>query len=410
LAKAEGGFDVEAVRADFPLLARCIGELPIAYLDSAASAQKPEAVLHAMDHFQRTSYANVHRGVHRLAAEATAAFDGARARIARFIGAQPDEVVFVRGTTEAINLVAWSFVAPHARAGDEVLVTAMEHHANIVPWQLVGARTGLAVVACPLTASAELDLDALAAQLARRPRLLAVTHVSNVLGVVNPIREIVDLAHAHGVPVLIDGAQAIHHLPVDVVALGCDFYAFSSHKAYGPSGTGVLWGRRELLAAMPPWQGGGDMIRRVSFAGTTFAAPPERFEAGTPDIVGAIGFAAALDYLAGLDRAAVARHEADLLAYAEGRLAAVPGLRILGAPGERIGVLSFDVAGVHPHDLATVLDRAGIAVRAGHHCAQPLHDALGLAASTRASFALYNTRAEVDRLVAAVGAAQALFA
>ncbi|HVS03087.1 MAG TPA: SufS family cysteine desulfurase [Thermoanaerobaculia bacterium] len=410
-ATAALAYDVEQVRRDFPILAMQARGRALAYLDNAASAQKPEVVLAAMEGFYRTANANVHRGVHLLAERATAAYESARMRVARFLGAaEPAEVVFLRGTTEAINLVARSFARPRLEPGDEVLVTEMEHHSNIVPWQLVCAEAGARVVPVPVDDAGSLDLDAYDRLLGPRTRVVAVTHVSNALGTVNPVAEIARRAHRAGAAVVVDGAQAAPHLAVDVQALGCDFYAFSGHKAYGPMGIGALWGRGELLAAMPPFQGGGEMIRRVRFAGSEFAAPPARFEAGTPNVAGAVGLAAALDYLDALGVERIAAHERDLLGYASERLAAVPGIRLVGTAPDKAPVLSFVLDGTHAHDVGTVLDSDGVAVRAGHHCAQPLMERYGLVATTRASFALYNTRAEADALVAGVDKARRLFA
>jgi len=406
------GFDAARARADFPIFARHEAETgkPLVYLDSAASAQKPRAVIDAVTDLYEGSYANVHRGLYALAARADAAFEGARDAVRRFLGAgRRDEVVFTRGTTDAINLVARSYLRPLLSAGDEVLVTELEHHSNIVPWQLVCAEAGARVRAAPIDDRGEIDLEALAGMLSERTRLVAVAHVSNVLGTVVPVAEIARLAHERGAAVLVDGAQAAPHLPLDIGALGCDFYCFSGHKLYGPTGIGVLWGRHELLAAMPPFLGGGDMIRRVSFAGTTFADPPARFEAGTPHIAGAAGLAAAIAYVGSHDPEALAAHERDLLAYALERLAEVPGLTVVGAPSERVGAISFTLDGVHPHDVAQALAAEGVAVRAGHHCAQPLMERLGVAATTRASFALYNTRADADALAAALRRVRELF-
>ncbi len=400
-APAGAGLDLDRLRADFPALSLTLRGRPLVYLDNAATTHKPRAVLEAVERLYATGYGNVHRGVHTLSQRATEAFERARDTVRRRLNAaRADEVVLVRGTTEAVNLVAASFVRPRLEPGDEVLVTGLEHHSNIVPWQLTCAERGARLVAAQVTDAGEVDLDAFAARLGPRTRMAAFAHVSNALGTVNPVAEMVALAHCRGVPVLVDGAQAVPHLAVDVQALGCDFYAFSGHKVYGPSGIGALWGRRELLAAMPPYQGGGDMIRSVGFASSTYADPPHRFEAGTPNIEGAIGLAAALDYLDGLDRAAVAAHERALLERAVSALAAVPGVRLVGAPRERVGVVSFVVDGAHPHDVGTILDRQGVAVRAGHHCAQPLMERLGLVATVRASFGLYNTESEVDALVA----------
>jgi cysteine desulfurase/selenocysteine lyase len=367
-------------------------------------------VIDALTDLYTGSYANVHRGLYALAARADAAYEGARDAVRRFLGAaRREEVVFTRGTTEAVNLVARSWLRPRLAEGDEVLVTELEHHSNIVPWQLVCAEAGARVRAAPIDGRGEVDLEALERMLTERTRLVAVTHVSNVLGTVVPVAEVARLAHAHGAALLVDGAQAAPHFPLAMGALGCDFYCFSSHKLYGPTGIGVLWGRHELLAAMPPFQGGGDMIRRVSFAGTEFADPPARFEAGTPHIAGAAGLAAAIAYLGSHDAAALAAHERDLVAYALERLAEVPGLTLAGAPRERVGAISFMIDGVHPHDVAQVLAGEGVAVRAGHHCAQPLMERLGVPATTRASFGLYNTRADADALVAGLRRVRALF-
>jgi cysteine desulfurase / selenocysteine lyase len=400
---AAAAFDAERRRADFPLLSQRVGGRRLVYLDSAASAQKPQAVIDAVAGCYRSAYANIHRGLYELAQRVDAAYEGAREKVRVLLNAaHRHEIVFTRGTTEAINLVANSFARPRLTAGDEVLITALEHHSNIVPWQLACEATGARLRVAPIDDAGDVILEEYAALLGPRTRLAALGHVSNALGTVNPLAEMIALARERGVPVLVDGAQAVPHGPVDVQALGCDFYAFSSHKAFGPSGVGVLYGRRQRLAAMPPWQGGGDMIRSVRFEGTTYADPPARFEAGTPNIEGAVGLGAAIDYLTALDAVALAAHEADLLAYAVARLAEVPGVRVLGAPRRRSAVVSFVHAAAHPHDVATVLAEAGVAVRAGHHCAQPLMARLGVAATTRASFALYNTRADVDALAAAL--------
>jgi cysteine desulfurase/selenocysteine lyase len=411
-ARAMPAFDPEKARADFPIFGRHEAETrrPLIYLDSASSAQKPQAVIDAVAGLYAGGYANIHRGLYELAARADAAFEGARETVRRFLGApRHDEVVFTRGTTDAINLVARSHLRPRLSAGDEVVVTELEHHSNIVPWQIVCEEAGARVRAAPIDGRGDVDLDAFAGMLGEHTRMVAVAHVSNVLGTVVPVAAIARLAHERGAAVLVDGAQAAPHLPLDVGALGCDFYCFSSHKLYGPTGIGVLWGRHELLAAMPPAQGGGDMIRRVSFAGTTFADPPARFAAGTPHIAGAAGLAAAIDYLGSHDPAARAAHEEKLLAHALERLSEVPGLTVVGAPRERVGAISFTLEGVHPHDVAQSLAAEGIAVRAGHHCAQPLMERLGVPATTRASFGLYNTRADADALAAALGRVRELF-
>ncbi|MEO8479868.1 MAG: SufS family cysteine desulfurase [Gemmatimonadota bacterium] len=388
-------FDVAALRAEFPMLGTLSRGKPIAYLDSAATAQKPRAVLDRMQEFYETSNANIHRGVYQASEQATMAYDGVRETVAEFLGGvAAEEVIFVRGTTEAINLVAQSFLRPTLRPNDWVLVTAMEHHANIVPWQLVGART----VPIPMLDSGVLDLAAAAELLAQGPRVLAVAHVSNALGTINPIAELASLAREHQVPVLVDGAQAAPHLTLDIPALGVDFYCFSGHKVYGPTGVGVLWARAEHLERMPPWQGGGDMIDRVTFEGTTFAAAPQKFEAGTPDIAGVIGLGAAIDWLVSQDRAAMSAHEQELLRLGRELLQTVPGVRVVSAPDDNVGVLTFTMDGAHPHDIASLLDQDGICVRAGHHCTQPLHARLGIWASVRASLGPYSTEDEVRRL------------
>jgi cysteine desulfurase/selenocysteine lyase len=404
-------FDPARARADFPILGREARGKPLVYLDNAATTQKPRAVLDAMTRYYEESNANVHRGVHLLSERATKAFEDARLAVARFVNApDPREVIFVRGTTEAVNLVAQTFGRRRVGPGDEVLVTGMEHHSNIVPWQMLCEAQGARLAVVPVTDAGDLDLDALDRLLGPRTRLLAVTQVSNALGTVNPIREIVSRAQARGVPVLVDGAQGMPHLGFDVVASGADFYAFSAHKLYGPTGIGVLWGRRALLEEMPPWQGGGDMILSVSFEKTVYNALPYKFEAGTPAIAEAVGLAAAVDYLETLGLPAVAAHERALLAYAVERLREIPDLRLVGTPAERAGVVSFLVGDIHPHDLATVLDRHGVAVRAGHHCAQPLMHRFGVAATARASVGLYNVREDVDTLVRAIHAAREVFA
>ncbi len=395
---------VARIRDDFPILLRRVNGRPLVYLDNAATTQKPKVVIEALDRFYRETNSNVHRGVHTLSQEATVAYEAARKTVARFLNASSErEIVFTRGTTEAINLVANSFGGMVVGEGDEVLITEMEHHSNIVPWQLLAERVGAVLRVAPIDDRGELILDALAELVTDRTRLVAVGHASNALGTVNPIAEIVAIAHARGVPVLVDGAQGIHHRRVDVQALGCDFYAFSGHKAYGPTGIGALWARREHLETMPPWQGGGDMILSVSFSGNVYNDVPQKFEAGTPNIAGAIGMAAALDYIEtiGLDR--IRAHEDELLARATERVLELPDVRIIGTAREKAGILSFVADGAHPHDLGTILDAAGVAVRAGHHCAQPVMERFAVPATTRASFAVYNTREEVDRFADALG-------
>ena len=402
--------DSVALRADFPALQQEIHGKPLVYLDNAATTHKPRAVLDALDQFHRRDNSNVHRGVHTLSQRATDSYEGARARIAQFLSVETDEIVFVRGATEGINLVANAFLRPRLQPGDEVLITAMEHHANIVPWQLACEATGAKLRVAPMSQAGELLLDELEALLTPRTKLLALTHISNALGTVNPVAQIAEMAHAHGVPVLVDGAQAVQHLPVDVAKLGVDFYALSGHKLYGPTGIGVLWGRSAHLEEMAPWQGGGDMIRSVTFEKTEFAPPPLRFEAGTPHIAGAIGLGAAVEYLTEIGLKAIATHERELLAAATNAVAAIDGVRLIGTAAKKASVLSFVVEGVHPHDIGTVLDRNGVAVRTGHHCAQPVMAFYGVPATVRASFGLYNYHAEIEPLCTALREAQELFA
>jgi len=403
-------YDIERIREDFPILRQSIHGKPLVYLDNAASTQKPRTVIGTLSRFYATEYANIHRGVHLLSELATAAFESSRQTIATFLGAaDPREIVFVRGTTEGINLVAHSYGRRHVGPGDEVLLTAMEHHSNIVPWQILCEEKDARIRVVPMSDAGELDLDAYEKFLGPRTRIVAVTHISNALGTKNPIRLMVEMAHARGVPVLVDGAQAVAHAPVDVQELGCDFYAFSGHKVYGPSGVGGLYGKLAHLEAMPPYQGGGEMIRTVSFDGATYADPPHRFEAGTPAIAGAVGLGAAIEYISHLGREAIALHEQELMEYAATRLGAMQGVRIIGTAREKAAVISFVIDGVHAHDVGTVLDHEGIAVRAGHHCAQPVMDRFGVPATARASFALYNTREEVDALVRGIQRVQELF-
>jgi cysteine desulfurase/selenocysteine lyase len=376
---------------------------PLVYLDNAATTQKPQVVLDRVSQFYVEENANVHRALHWLSEQATDAFEDARATIARFVNARrAEEIVFVRGTTEAINLVAQTYGRSRVGRGDEIVISTMEHHSNIVPWQILCEQQGARLRVIPITDAGELDLDACATLLTDRTRIVSVTHVSNVLGTVSPVTEIVRLAHERDIPVLVDGAQAVAHDAVDVQALGCDFYAFSGHKVFGPTGIGVLYGASALLESMPPYQSGGDMIRSVSFERTRYDDPPRRFEAGTPDIAGAVGLATAIDYLTGIGFARIACVEHELLEYATSALSQLPGVRLIGAPAARAGVLSFVLDGVHPHDVGTILDREGVAIRAGHHCCEPLMDRLGLPATARASIALYNTREDIDALVAAL--------
>jgi cysteine desulfurase/selenocysteine lyase len=402
-----GGPDRLDCRRDFPILSQAFQGHPLVYLDNAASTQKPRAVIDALVRYYELDNANVHRGVHALGDRSTAEYERARAVVRRFLHARESrEVIFVRGATDAINLVAQTFGRQRVGPGDEVVVTWMEHHANIVPWQMLCRERGAALRVVPITGAGDLCLDALEGLLTPRTRLVALTHVSNVLGTVNPIKDVVGLAHRRGIPVLVDGAQAVAHLEVDVRDLDCDFYAFSGHKVYGPMGVGVLYGKAELLEEMPPWQGGGDMVERVSFEETTYSAAPARFEAGTPNVAGTVGLAAALNYLSQRNREAVRAHEARLLAEAEARLREIPRVRIVGAPTRRAGVISFvvDDPPISSLDVGIRLNLEGIAVRTGHHCCQPLHERLGVAGTVRASFALYNTLEEVERLARAVGA------
>ncbi len=404
------GFDVERVRQNFPILNEKVHGKPLVYLDSAATSQKPQAVIDAMSRFFLKHNANVHRGVHYLAERATEEYEGARVKAQRFLNARdPSEIIFVRGTTEAINLVAQTYGKTRVREGDEVLVTAMEHHSNIVPWQILCEQTGARLRVAPMNDVGEILLDELGELMAPKTRLVAITHVSNVLGTINPIRRVVEMAHAQGARVLVDGAQAAPHLKLDVQALGCDFYAFSGHKMYGPTGIGVLYGRSDLLEEMPPYQGGGDMILSVAFEKTIYNKIPYKFEAGTPNLVGAVGLAAAIDFLAGLGHEALAAHEQDVVAYGSRALADVPGLRLIGTARTKASVLSFVLHDVHPHDVGTILDREGIAVRTGHHCAQPLMQRLGVAATARASLACYSTRQDIDALVAGLGKVREVF-
>jgi len=407
---AAAGLDPARVRAEFPILRRSERGKPLVYLDSAATSQKPRAVIDAVTRFYEESYASVHRGVYELSARATALYEGARESVRAFLGArEAREIVFVRNATEAINLVAWSFGRQHVGPGDEVLLTAMEHHANIVPWQMLCEERGARLRVAPVSDSGEIDLAAFEALLSKRTRMAAFAHVSNVLGTINPVRELTALAHAHAVPVLVDGAQAAPRLPLDVREIGCDFYTVSGHKLYGPSGIGALYARAELLEQMPPWQGGGSMIESVSFDKTTFAGIPTRFEAGSPNAEGAVGLAAALDWLGALGMQSVARHEAELLDYGTTLLDAIPEVRIFGRAAAKTGVLSFTLDGVHAHDVGTVLDGEGVAIRAGHHCAQPLMERYGVAAMARASLGVYSTRDDLERLAAALRKAVEIF-
>ncbi len=399
-ARSAPAFDPARVRADFPILDQKVHGKPLVFLDSAASAQKPRQVIDAMSRFYATDYANIHRGVYELSERATEAFEAAREKARSFLNAaEAREIVFVRGTTEAINLVAQTYGRRNVGPGDEVLITHMEHHSNLVPWQLLCEEKQAVLKVVPIDDRGALMMDEFVKRLSPRTRIVAVTHVSNALGTVNPVGEIVRLAHARGVPVLVDGAQAVPHRRVDVRDLDCDFYAFSGHKVFGPSGIGVLYGKAALLEAMPAYQGGGEMILSVSFEKITYKEIPHKFEAGTPDITGAVGLGAALDYVSALDLDEVAAYEAELLANATEQISRIPGVRLIGTAEKKASVVSFVVEGVHPHDVGTILDQEGIAVRTGHHCAQPVMDRFGVPATVRASLALYNTKADVDALV-----------
>ena len=403
------GYDVEKIRADFPILSRLVHERkgkpgrPLVYLDSAASAQKPRQVIQAMTRFMEEDYSNIHRGVHFLSQTATDQFEAGRRKVARFLNAPTERsIIFTRSATEAINLVAASYGRAFLNEGDEIILSEMEHHANIVPWQLLQAERGIVIRVIPVDDDGVLDLDAYAGLLSDRTRLVAVTHCSNVLGTVTPVKQITRLAHERGVPVLVDGSQGVVHGPVDVQDLDADFYVFTGHKLYAPSGIGVLYGKYDILKRMPPYQGGGDMIEAVSFSGTTFKPPPARFEAGTPPITEVIGLAAAIDYVEAIGREAIAAHEHDLLTYATQKLASIDGLRIIGTAPGKGPIISFTLADVHPHDVGTIVDQYGVAVRVGRHCAEPLMDRFGVGATARASFAMYNTRAEADALADAI--------
>ena len=404
--------DVERVRSEFPILATRVHGHPLAYLDSAASSQRPRAVIEAVDHYETTTHANVHRGVHWLSQRATDAFEAARAKVQRFLNAgNSREIIFTRGTTEAINLVAQSWGRANVTAGDELLITTLEHHSNIVPWQMLRDSSGATLRVAPIDRRGELDVDQFISLLGPRTRVVAITHVSNALGSVLPVRELTALVRTHAphAIVLVDGAQAVAHMPVDVRSLDCDFYAFSGHKLYAPTGIGVLFGREKLLAAMPPWQGGGEMILTVSFERSTWAELPAKFEAGTPNISGAVGLGAAIDWLMDLGFEALHQHEQRLLGYASSALQAVPGLTIIGNAAKKSGVISFVLAGIHAHDLGTILDGDGVAIRTGHHCAMPLMSFLGLAATARASLGCYSNRADIDALMAALSHAREVF-
>ncbi|MEE9269725.1 MAG: cysteine desulfurase [Candidatus Krumholzibacteria bacterium] len=406
----EGALDVQRIRKDFPALRQKIYGKPLVYLDNAATTQKPQAVIDALDHYYSTDNSNVHRGVHALSVRATEAFENTREQVRRFINAaDTKEIIFLRGTTEGINLVAQSYGRPELKAGDEVLVSEMEHHSNIVPWQLLCEETGAKLTVIPFHDNGELDLEEYGRLLGPRTRMVAVVHVSNSLGTINPVRKIIEMAHAKNIPVLLDGAQAAPHLEVDVQDLNCDFFVFSSHKMYGPMGVGVVYAKRELLEAMPPYQGGGDMISSVTFEKTVFKPLPHKFEAGTPNVAGVVGLGAAIDYLQDIGYPAIIAHNRDLVDYATEALSEIKGLRIIGTAREKAGVVSFVLDGIHPHDVGTVLDREGVAIRTGHHCTQPIMQHYNVPATSRASFGIYNTRQEVDVLVASIHKAKEVF-
>jgi cysteine desulfurase/selenocysteine lyase len=402
--------DVKRLREDFPILRQTVHGKPLVYLDNAATTQKPQSVLDAIVHLYSSDYSNIHRGVHQLSERSTRQYEEGRVKVQRFLkAANAHEIIFVRGATEGINLVAQTYGRAHVGAGDEILISAMEHHSNIVPWQILCEEKGAILRVAPINDDGEILLDDFERLVGPRTRLAAVTQVSNALGTINPVRRIVEIAHRRGIPVLIDGAQGAPHMPVNVRELDCDFYVFSGHKLYGPTGIGVLYGKASLLEEMPPYQGGGDMIRSVTFEKTTYNSLPYKFEAGTPDIAGVIGLSAAIDYLRRIGIENIARHEAKLLCYATEKLSEVPGLRLIGTAMQKAAVLSFVLDGVHPHDVGTILDRQGIAVRTGHHCAQPVMERFGIPATARASLALYNTREEIDALAAGIAKVKEIF-
>jgi cysteine desulfurase/selenocysteine lyase len=406
-----GDFEVERIREDFPILSQRVNGKPLIYLDNAATAQKPQVVIDAVSRFYAFQNANIHRGVHRLSEQATAAYDAVREKTARFLNARsPSEVIFTRGTTDGINLVAQSYGRSFLRAGDEILITGMEHHSNIVPWQLVAEQTGAVLRAVPITDSGGLDLSSFGRLLGERTRLVSIVHLSNALGTINPVKEMIAAAHERGVPVLVDGAQSAPHLGVDVQDLDCDFFAFSGHKLYGPTGVGILYGKASLLDRMPPHQGGGDMIATVTLERSTWAPVPAKFEAGTPMIAEVIGLGAALDYVSGIGQQRIAEWEHQLLSTATERLRGIPGLRFIGTARAKASVLGFVMEGVHPHDVGTILDDEGIAIRAGHHCAQPVMQHFGIPGTARISFAFYNTMSEIDSVAAALGRVRKMLA
>ncbi len=397
--RAAAAPDIEAIRADFPILQQQVYGKPLVYLDNAATSQKPAKVIETLDSYYREYNANIHRGIHFLSERATSAYEGAREKVRQFMNAASTrEIIFVRGTTEGINLVAQSYGRSRLQAGDEIIISEMEHHSNIVPWQILCKQTGAVLKVIPINDAGELILGEYERLLGPKTRLVAVGHISNALGTINPVEQIIAMAHRHGAVVLIDGAQAAPHMTIDVQALGCEFYAFSGHKLFGPTGTGVLYGRQSLLEAMPPYHGGGDMIKKVTLAETTYNDLPYKFEAGTPHIAGVIGLGAAIDYVQGIGLHAIAAHENELLAYAVSAIRDIPGLKFIGTARERVSIVSFIMDGIHPHDIGTILDRQGIAIRTGHHCAMPVMDHFHVPATARASIAFYNTFAEIDRL------------
>ena len=403
-------FDVERIRRDFPILGREVYGKPLVYLDNAATTQKPQCVIDAISEAYCNENANVHRGIHFLSQQATDMMEAAREKVRQFIGAgSTEEIIFTRGTTESINLLASSFAQAFLKEGDEIVISGMEHHSNIVPWQIQAQRYGFKIKVIPVTDFGELDMDAFKALLTAKTKLISITHVSNVLGTVNPVSEIISLAHSHGIPVAIDGAQAVPHIKVNVKELGADFYALSGHKIYGPTGIGVLYGHKDLLEKMPPYQGGGEMIKKVTFEGTTYNELPYRFEAGTPDYVGSIALGTALDYVQEIGMEQIAAYESELCSYALSRLGEIPGMRIIGNAPHRSAVISFLVGNIHPSDMGTLLDRLGIAVRTGHHCAEPLMDRMGIPGTVRASFSFYNTKAEIDALTAGIERVRSMF-
>ncbi len=407
---ARSAFDVEKIRADFPVLSRKVHGHPLVYLDNAATSQKPLQVIATLDRYYRDYNANIHRGVHTLSEEATAAYEGARGKIRAFINATSDkEIILTSGTTESINLVAQAYGRSTLKAEEEIIISAMEHHSNIVPWQILCEQTGAVLKVVPINDAGEFIFEKFEQLLGPRTRLVAIGHISNALGTINPVKQIIELAHKHNAKVLIDGAQAVPHCAVDVQALDCDFYCFSGHKLFGPTGTGVLYGKRALLEAMPPWKGGGDMIRTVSFEKTSYNDLPYKFEAGTPHIAGVIGLGAAIDYVNTIGMHAISEYEAELLEYATAAASGIKGLRIIGTAKHKAGILSFVMDGIHPHDLGTILDHHGVAIRTGHHCAMPVMDRFRIPATARASFAMYNTRQEVDKFIQAVEAAKQIF-